>query len=282
MKYHGAGLGLRREMLNDQKKLQNLDVDFFEIAPENWMTLGGQFQKELRMLTERYPFSCHGLSLSLGGTEPLDMNFLKNVKTFFKEHDISLYTEHLSWCTDDGHLYDLLPIPCTEEAINWIANRIKTVQDVLEMPIGIENVSYYIEPAENEMKEEQFITEIIERSGCFLHLDVNNIYVNSQNFKYDPYEYLANLPLHKTGYIHVAGHFTEEDGLIVDSHGADVIDPVWALLNKAYELIGDSSLPTCLERDFNFPSLESLMEEVDMIKDIQKKTGQAQPKIAIG
>ena len=282
MKYHGAGLGLRREMLNDQKKLQNLDVDFFEIAPENWMTLGGQFQKELRMLTERYPFSCHGLSLSLGGTEPLDMNFLKNVKTFFKEHDISLYTEHLSWCTDDGHLYDLLPIPCTEEAINWIANRIKTVQDVLEMPIGIENVSYYIEPAENEMKEEQFITEIIERSGCFLHLDVNNIYVNSQNFKYDPYEYLANLPLHKTGYIHVAGHFTEEDGLIVDSHGADVIDPVWALLNKAYELIGDSSLPTCLERDFNFPSLESLMEEVDMIKDIQKKTAQAQPKIAIG
>ncbi len=282
MKYHGAGLGLRREMLNDQKKLQNLDVDFFEIAPENWMTLGGQFQKELRMLTERYPFSCHGLSLSLGGTEPLDMSFLKNVKTFFKEHDISLYTEHLSWCTDDGHLYDLLPIPCTEEAINWIANRIKTVQDVLEMPIGIENVSYYIEPAENEMKEEQFITEIIERSGCFLHLDVNNIYVNSQNFKYDPYEYLANLPLHKTGYIHVAGHFTEEDGLIVDSHGADVIDPVWALLNKAYELIGDSSLPTCLERDFNFPSLESLMEEVDMIKDIQKKTAQAQPKIAIG
>ncbi len=277
---NGAGLGLRREMLRETQALQNLDINFFEIAPENWMTIGGEMEKQLRELTERYDFTCHGLSLSIGGTQPLDIEFLQQLKKFFKEHGIGVYTEHLSWCTDNAHLYDLLPVPCTKESIDWIVSRIHQVQDTLQMPIGIENVSYYIEPSTSEMPEEVFISEIIKRSGCYLHLDVNNIYVNSQNHGFDAYEYLQGLPLEATGYIHVAGHFVEEDGLIIDSHGAEVIDPVWELLTKAYQHIGFSMIPTCLERDFNYPGLDMLMKEVEIIKEIQKTSMQAQVKIA--
>ena len=268
-KLFGAGLGFRREMLEDLKQLDTLDVDFFEVAPENWLNIGGQYQSDLRAFTEKYPFTCHGLSLSLGGTEPLDTLLLHNIKDFINTHNIALYTEHLSWCTDDGHLYDLLPIPFTEQAIEWVVSRIQQTQELLGMQIGIENASYYINPPNGEMSETQFITEIVKRSGCFLHLDVNNIYVNSQNFDFDPYQYMAALPLDKTAYMHVAGHYTEPDGLIIDSHGAEVIDPVWALLKHSYTLLAEPKIATCLERDFNYPGITALMKEVAMIKKIQ-------------
>ena len=268
-KLHGAGLGFRREMLSDLKQLETLNVDFFEVAPENWLNIGGQYQKDLRSFTEQYSFVCHGLSLSLGGTEPLDTDLLGQIKQFIKMHNIAFYTEHLSWCTDDGHLYDLLPIPFTEQAIQWVVGRIQQTQELLGMQIGIENASYYLTPPNGEMSEEEFICEIVKRSGCFLHLDVNNIYVNSQNFDFDPYKYLEALPLQEVGYVHVAGHFTEFDGLIIDSHGAKVIDPVWQLLSHSYSLILDVNTPTCLERDFNFPGINDLMNEVDIIKQLQ-------------
>lgn len=268
-KISGAGLGFRREMIPALKAAEALPIDFFEIAPENWMGIGGRFARDLRGFTEHYPFVCHGLSLSLGGTETLDMNLLKQIKEFMHTHQISLYTEHLSWCTDDGHLYDLLPIPCTGEAVKWVAQRIRQAQDILDMPIGVENASYYFSPPGAEMKEEEFISAVVRESGCFLHLDVNNIYVNSQNFGFDPFEYLNALPLDKVGYVHVAGHFVEPDGLIIDTHGADVIDPVWQLLREAYSRCSDVNVPTCLERDFNMPTLQSLLDEVSTIRRIQ-------------
>ena len=267
-----AGLGFRREMLSDlQQSSSTIPVDFFEIAPENWLSIGGRFAKDLRQFTERYPFTCHGLSLSVGGYTELDTLLLKNIKRFMQTHNIPLYTEHLSWCADDGHLYDLLPIPCTEGAVKWVANRIKQAQDILGMQIGIENASYYVAPPNADMTEAEFVSAIVEESGCFFHLDVNNVYVNSQNFNFDPITYLASLPLEKVGYLHVAGHYVEEDGLIIDTHGAKVIDPVWALLEKTYAMnrFDAANTPTCLERDFNIPALSELLLEVDKIREIQ-------------
>ncbi len=276
----GAGLGFRREITPELEREMaehgNQRINFFEIAPENWLHLGGRYKKQLRQFTEQYPFVCHGLSLSIGSCAALDIEHLKRIKKFLNEHQISLYTEHLSWCSDDGHLYDLLPIPCTEEAVHWVAARLRQAQDILEMPIGMENASYYLNPPDADMSEVEFIHAVVTEAECLLHLDVNNIYVNSQNFNYDPHAYLKKLPLHKTAYIHVAGHYTEPDGLIIDTHGTHVIDPVWALLKDAYlqlaPLTGKqpADIPTCLERDFNFPPLNELIKEVDHIRFLQK------------
>lgn len=263
----GAGLGFRRELISALDEGVPDAIDFFELAPENWAGLGGRSAKQLRRYTERYPFVCHGLSLSLGGPSSLDENLLQNIKTFMAEHGMTLYTEHLSWCSDDGHLYDLLPIPCTEEAVRWTAERIRRAQDILGMRIGLENASYYVAPPGAELSEAGFINAVIAEADCLLHLDVNNIYVNSRNFGFDALEFMHALPLERTCYIHVAGHYTEPDGLLIDTHGAEVIDPVWALLEAAYDRCGP--VPTCLERDFNIPDLAALVTEVEVIERIQ-------------
>ncbi|MBP7370850.1 MAG: DUF692 domain-containing protein [Arenimonas sp.] len=269
----GAGLGFRRELLSELEAWQGRTVDFFEIAPENWATNGGRYEKNLRRFTEQYAFVCHGLSLSIGSTDALDEALLKRIKKFMAEHRIGLYTEHLSWCSHQGHLYDLLPIPCTQEAVDWVSARVRQAQDILGVQIGLENASYYLAPPGAEMKEQEFIAEIIRQSDCLLHLDVNNVYVNSQNFGFDPKAYLNDLPMEKVCYLHVAGHYAESDGFLVDTHGAEVIDPVWSLLDEAYQLMGDSAayVPTCLERDFNFPPLATLMTEVDIIRSKQQQ-----------
>jgi uncharacterized protein len=276
----GAGLGFRRELLSELNAWQGRPVDFFEIAPENWATNGGRYAKDLRQFTERYVFVCHGLSLSIGSTDALDVALVKRIKQFMQEHRIGLYTEHLSWCSHAGHLYDLLPIPCTQDAVNWVSSRVRQVQDILGVQIGLENASYYLAPPGAEMKEQEFIAEIIRASDCLLHLDVNNVFVNSQNFGYDPKKYLDDLPLEKVCYLHVAGHYAEPDGFLVDTHGAEVIDPVWSLLDYAYQSMGTqaSTVPTCLERDFNFPPLSELLLEVDTIRAKQQAAGNAHLK----
>ncbi|UCV20361.1 HvfB family MNIO-type RiPP peptide maturase [Ferribacterium limneticum] len=265
---HGAGLGFRRELIAPLKAGVPDAIRFFEIAPENWAGMGGSSAKDLRHFTERYPFVCHGLSLSLGGPGPLDEALLRRIKSFMAEHGISLYTEHLSWCADDRQLYDLLPIPLTEAAVKWTAERIQRAQDILGQRIGIENASYYVAPPGAEMSEAEFISAIVREADCLLHLDVNNIYVNSQNFAFDPLAFMHALPLERTCYVHVAGHYVEPDGLLIDTHGADVIDPVWSLLEAAYARIG-GEVPTCLERDFNFPDFFRLTVEVEQIVRLQ-------------
>lgn len=265
---YGAGLGFRRELIAALKEGVPDAIDFFEIAPENWAGMGGRSARDLRHFTERHAFVCHGLSLSLGGPGPLDEALLRRIKSFMAEHGIGLYTEHLSWCADSSHLYELLPIPCSEEAVRWTAARIRQAQDILGGRIGIENASTYITPPGADMSEAEFISAVVGEADCLLHLDVNNIYVNSRNFGFDALEFLSALPLERTCYIHVAGHYVEPDGLLIDTHGAAVIDPVWSLLAAAYRRIG-GAVPTCLERDFNIPDLAQLTVEVGQIAGLQ-------------
>lgn len=263
----GAGLGFRRELIPELKAGVPGFVSFFELAPENWADMGGSSAKDLRAFTERYPFVCHGLSLDLGGPSPLDESLLHRTRSFMQQQGITLYTEHLSWCADDGHLYDLLPIPLTEAAVHWVAGRIRHAQDILGMRIGIENASTYLIPPGAEMTEPEFIRAVVTEADCLLHLDINNIVVNSLNHGFNAGEFLRALPLERICYMHVAGHHVESDGLVIDTHGADVIDSVWQLLAEAYALCG--AVPTCLERDFNFPELEVLGREVEQIATLQ-------------
>jgi uncharacterized protein (UPF0276 family) len=268
----GAGLGLRRALLGplqtyDPETL-NEAVSFMEVAPENWINVGGQRRKSFHHFTERFPFVCHGLSLSIGGPSPLDQTFIRKVRQFMDEFQIHAYSEHLSYCTDDGHLYDLMPIPFTEEAVAYVAGRIGQVQDMIGQRMAIENVSYYAAPGA-ELSEIDFINAVISEADCDLLLDVNNIYVNSVNHNYDPVEYLRALPGERIAYGHIAGHYNEAEDLIIDTHGAAIIADVWELLDKAYEFFG--VFPTLLERDFNIPPVEELLTEVQKIKDIQAK-----------
>lgn len=265
---HGAGLGLRRTLLRSIDDQPAEQVNFWEIAPENWIGVGGYYGNKFCQFAEQHKLICHGLSLSIGSPAPLDEAFLHKLKRFLKAHHICHYSEHLSYCSDDGHLYDLLPIPFTEAAIHYVAGRIKRVQDILEQRIAIENVSYYAAPGK-EMEEIDFVNAILDEADCDLLLDVNNIYVNSVNHRYNAEEYLKQLPADRISYIHVAGHYNEAEDLIVDSHGANVIVPVWKLLEKTYQYFG--VIPTLLERDFNIPPLTELLAEVDTIHTLQTK-----------
>jgi len=268
---HGTGLGLRRthfEALADHFPSQ---IGFMEVAPENWIDVGGLMGRQFRQVAERVPLVCHGLSLNLGGFAPLDESFLKRVKHFLDSMDVRCYSEHLSYCSDDGHMYDLMPIPFTEEAVQHVAGRIRQTQDIIGRRMAVENVSYYAAPGK-EMEEIDFIKAVLEEADCYLHLDVNNIYVNSINHRYNAEEFLKALPGERIAYAHIAGHYVESEDLRIDTHGADVIDPVWRLLDIAYDTYG--VFPTLPERDFNIPPLEEILKEVDMIEYYQQKNYQ--------
>jgi uncharacterized protein len=252
-------------------------VDFLEIAPENWIGVGGRFGRQFRQLAERYPIVLHGLSLDIGGPDTLDEELLRAVASLMDELDAPLYSEHLTYCAAEGHLYDLLPIPFTEEAVDHVAARVRRVQDILQRPLVLENASYYAQP-HADLSEAEFISAVLEASGAELLLDVNNLYVNSINHSYDPLEFLDALPLRRARYIHVAGHYDEAEDLKVDTHGADVIDPVWQLLAEAYHRLGP--LPTLLERDFNLPPLDDLLTEVAQIRQLQADAGTLRQRAA--
>lgn len=263
-----TGLGLRRALMDSLAELPEGSLDFMEVAPENWINLGGRLKKKIRQFSERYPIYLHGLSLNIGGLAPLDKALLVSIKSFMGEHQCPIYSEHLTYCADEGHLYDLMPIPFTEEAVKHVVARVRQAQDVLGQRIALENASYYCAPGQ-QMLESEFINAVISEADCDLLLDVNNIYVNSVNHDYDPQQFLRTLPLHRARYIHIAGHYEEAEDLRIDTHGSAVIDPVWQLLRLAYEYCGP--LPTLLERDFNFPPMHELMAEVGMIRHYQQQ-----------
>lgn len=262
----GAGLGLRRGFIDELMKDPPRDIDFMEVAPENWIHVGGRLGKKLRFFTERYPFLLHGLSLSIGGPAPLDEALLGNIKAFMDDHGIESYSEHLSYCGDDGHLYDLMPIPFTEEAVFYVAGRIRRTQDILERRIAIENVSYYAQ-AGTSLDETEFTRAVLHEADCDLLLDINNVVVNSINHKYDARKFMLAMPPERIRYFHQAGHYVEAEDLRVDTHGAAVGDSAWALLAHAYAHFG--AVPTLLERDFNFPPMEELLSEVRRIRSMQ-------------
>jgi hypothetical protein len=264
--FGGAGLGLRRALMGPLAETLPDTVDFLEVAPENWIGVGGRLGRELRFFAERYPMVAHGLSLSLGGPHPLDEALLGRIKAFLDAHGFAAYSEHLSYTADDGQLYDLLPIPFTEEAVRYVAERIRRAQAILERPVAVENVSYYAAPGK-AMAEIDFLNAVLAEADCQLLLDVNNVYVNAVNHGYDPHDFLARLPGERVAYIHVAGHFAEAEDLLIDTHGAPVVDPVWDLLDAAYGLFGPR--PTLLERDTHIPPLNDLLGEVATIHRLQ-------------
>jgi uncharacterized protein (UPF0276 family) len=264
--FKGAGLGLRRNFMNDLYQMENPPIDFLEIAPENWLKMGGKSGKTFARLNERFPMVCHGLSLNLGGFTPLNWDFIKQIKAFLKQYNIICYSEHLSYCADEGYFYDLFPIPFTDEAVKHVVQRIKEVQDFLEQRLIIENISYYVTP-DKQLDEISFINQILTEADCDLLLDVNNIYVNACNHGYDALDFIKQLPKQRIKYLHIAGHYKEEK-LIIDTHGETVIDPVWDLLKETYQQLG--IFPTLLERDYNIPPLNDLISEVQHIQTLQK------------
>jgi uncharacterized protein (UPF0276 family) len=261
-----AGIGLRRPLLDQLIEAPTGAFDFLECAPDNWIGVGGPLADKLQALSSRHALSCHGLSLSLGGPDPLDVQFLHKTRDFLDRHEVALYSEHLSYCSAGGHLYDLLPLPFTDEAVHHVVSRIAQVQDVLDRRIAIENVSYYAAPYQ-ALGEIDFIDAVLREADCDLLLDVNNVFVNAINHGYDARAFIDAMPGERIAGLHIAGHFDEAEDLKVDTHGTAVKDAVWDLLAHAYRAHGPR--PTLLERDFNFPPLGTLLDEVRRIRDLQ-------------
>jgi uncharacterized protein (UPF0276 family) len=261
-----VGLGFRRDFAQELLEDQNFKPSFIEFAPENWMNIGGYWKQVLDRTVEKFPVLCHGLSLSIGSPDELDWAFISDLKSFLDRNNVLLYSEHLSYSqTNNAHLYDLLPIPFTEDAVAHIVERIKKVQDFLNRPLVIENVSYYT-PVAAKMSESEFINEIVAQSGCKLLLDVNNVYVNAFNHDYNAKEFIQSLPLESVEYIHMAGHEKVAHDLIIDTHGQPIIDPVFDLFDWTIERL--KPVPVLLERDFNIPDLKELNLEVNRLQDI--------------
>lgn len=260
------GIGYRRDFAEEFLQGTILRPDFVEFAPENWMNLGGFWKKQIRQVTEKYPVICHGLSLSVGSPGPVDLDFLKQLKIFLDEHRVMLYSEHLSFSKcDNAHLYDLLPVPFRYDAVDRIVKNIMLVQEVLERPLVLENVSYYT-PVAAEMPEHEFISSIVRESGCQLLLDINNVYVNAFNHGYNAADFISRLPLDRVAYIHMAGHEQVAPDLIIDTHGEAIINPVYDLFEHTLEKI--SPVPVLLERDFNIPEMGELQMELDRLRAI--------------
>ena len=295
----GAGLGYRRDLADDFLNLSsNNAIQFMEVAPENWVKMGGAARYRFDQAAERYPLAVHGLSLSLGGQAPLDRELLKNTKALMTQYNSTFFSEHLSYCECEGHLYDLLPMPFTEEAVKHVAQRIRYVQDFLELQISLENTSYYLHSPTSTMNEVEFLNAIAQEADCGIHLDVNNIYVNGVNHGLlDPYVFLDQVDVKRVNYIHIAGHDEEHSAaqvvedlegesfnkikgayrhlpeLLIDTHGEAVKGTVWDLLEYAYQRLPFIP-PTLLERDFNFPPFAELYAEVEHIAQLQQKYAQ--------
>lgn len=265
------GIGYRKDFAEEwEKNPDSLHVDFIEVAPENWINVGGYWKRLFEKKLQDYPLFTHGLSLSIGSPDGIDFNFLKDLKLFLDTYNALIYSEHLSFSKcSNAHLYDLLPIPFTEDAVKHVVNKIKCVQDYLERPLVLEIVSYY-SPLAAEMKEIDFINAVLEESGCQLLLDVNNIYVNGFNHGFNPVEFITQLPKDKVAYIHMAGHLQIDEKLIIDTHSEPIINPVYRLFEFSIKWL-QRPVPVLLERDFNIPELQEIQSETNELKRLYKK-----------
>jgi uncharacterized protein (UPF0276 family) len=290
---HGVGLGLRWEFLDELLDREaNGDVggiDFLEIAPENYLKRGGRYREALHTLAARYPIVSHGLTLSLGGLDPLDATYLSDLRAFLGAFETPWHSDHLCIGAVEGRaVHDLLPVSHKTASVARIADRIREAQDRLGVPLAIENISYYWHPGRAEMGEAEFLSRVCEAAGCGLLLDVNNAYVNAVNFGTDVGAWMRAAPLDRVVQIHVAGHewFHAGDGspggglgevcaagtpgaLIVDTHGTDAPDPVLALLERVLPVTG--AVPIVLERDQNIPPLDDLLREVERIRAVSTR-----------
>jgi hypothetical protein len=265
----GFGLGLRVDhyeaILADRP-----EVDWFEALTENYLVPGGKPLDYLMRIRERYPMALHGVSLSIGSTQPLDRTYLAQVKALAARVEPEWVSDHLCWTGIAGrNMHDLLPLPYTEEALANVVERVRTVQDILGRRILLENVSSYVSYRDSQLTEWQFLREIAERADCLILLDVNNIYVSSVNHEFDPLDYLNAIPQDRVQQIHLAGHENHGDYLI-DTHDHPVPDPVWELYSAAVRRFG--SVSTMIERDANIPPLEELCSELDAARQLAART----------
>lgn len=272
--YLGFGLGLRTDHYDAILKEQP-NVDWFEVLTENYLVPGGKPLHYLDRIRERYPLVMHGVSLSIGSQDPLDWDYLKQVKQLITRINPVWISDHLCWTGAHRiNIHDLLPLPYTEEAIKHVVSRIQTVQDYLGQQILIENVSSYITYEQSEMTEWDFITEIANRADCLILFDVNNIYVSAYNHEFNPHDYINAIPKERVCQIHLAGHSNEGD-YIIDTHDAAIIDPVWELYRDTIKRFGPVS--TMIERDDNIPDLAELLAELDQARQIAEITLQGAP-----
>jgi uncharacterized protein (UPF0276 family) len=267
MPFLGFGLGLRPDYY-EEILAQKPDLDWFEILTENYLVPGGKPLYYLDKIREQFPIVMHGVSLSIGSADPLDKNYLHQLKELALRIEPAWISDHLCWTGVQGlNAHDLLPIPYTRQAISHIVSRIQQVQDFLGRPILIENVSSYLTYKQSEMSEWDFILEIVNQAGCYILLDVNNIYVSSVNHQFNPIDYIEAMPADRVAQIHLAGHSNCGD-YIIDTHDAPVIQPVWDLYAATIARLGKVS--TMIERDDNMPPLSELLAEINRAKKISE------------
>lgn len=264
----GVGIGLRHSYKDELAQNVPSEIDFFEIHPENYINLGGKSLAVFEQLRQERPFVSHGLTLSLGSTDELNWDFLKQLKTFLHRYEFPWFTDHLCFTSINGaQTHDLLPLPFTQEAALHVAERARIVQDYLNMPLGLENVSFYFHPDVPQMSEAEFINLVLEKSGCSLLLDINNIYVNAVNHNSSAEDSVAALINKPVLHMHIAGHNDQKEDFIIDTHGEAICDPVWELLAYAKSLRPNMP-PVLIERDNNLPPLSELLDEVMRAKEI--------------
>lgn len=270
---HGIGLGLRYDLASELLERRPETVAWLEIHPENYVNRGGRYQEMLDLARRDWPIVTHGLSTCLGALEPFDARYLKELRAFLSDVEIPWHSEHLCLGgVDDRFFHDLLPLPFTEEAAQIASQRLIEVRDALDVPLALENASYYAPQCEDGLAEADFVVEVLERADAKLLLDVNNIYVNSCNFDFDPKAYIDKIPADRVVQLHVAGHFVRDDGLRIDTHGEAVPNEVYQLLDYTLRKVGP--VPVLLERDNNVPPLDELLAEVDELWKIYRSATQ--------
>lgn len=264
-----VGIGLRQSLAMPILKNTLNPPDFIEITAENWMYMGGYWKHMLDELAEKFKFTAHGLSLSIGSEAPLDMDFLKDLKRFLDQYQIDIFSEHLSFSqTSNAHLFELLPLPFTQSAVKHISEKIRIAQDVLERQIAFENVAYY-SLVDNELSEHAFISDIVHKSNCKLLLDISNVYINSQNHHYDKQRFIDNLPLDQVTYVHMGGFAALNDDILIDTHSNDLDKEVLDFYHQVIERVG-SEVPVLLERDDNFDEPAHLFSEMESLRSSVK------------
>ena len=273
----GYGLGLRPEYYDTIVNSQP-DVDWFEIISENYMVDGGKPLHFLDRVREHYPMVMHGVSLSVGGTDPLDRDYLKRLKQLIERVEPQWVSDHLCWTGQGGHnLHDLLPLPYNEDAIQHVVERIIQVQDFLGRQILLENVSSYVSYIHSEMSEWEFYREVVERADCLMLFDINNVYVSARNHQFDPLDYIRHMPRERVYQMHLAGH-TDYGDYIIDTHDHPVVPPVWELYAAALKHLGPVS--AMIERDDRFPPFEELLAELGEMRAIAHKVLEQQEQAA--
>jgi uncharacterized protein len=270
---HGIGLGLRGPLADKILATPPASLRWLEVSPENYMNRSGAFVRHLHAAQERFPLVTHGLTMSPGSVDPIDQFYMDTLAKFLRQVATPWHSDHLCFGATEGiQLHELLPIPCTHEALDHTVARVLDLKNMLDVPFALENISWYAHPGEAEIDETDFVREVITRADISLMLDVNNVYVNACNHGFDAREMLDRLPLDRVVQIHVAGHQVCDDGFRIDTHGERVCEDVYELL--AYVLSKTGPVPVLLERDQHYQSFEGLCAELDRLDVIWRQAGE--------